>query len=368
MKKHILTSLVLSAFLTACGGGGSSTTNTPTVTSPVISATLYDTSYKNFKSYPTNTLTMPSGFATTYGFGEFVKQGELGVFIANQNYYTQNNSLADVTSDTRLLSDFTFWSVNRDKTLTKVSSVKGCLNPRKAVVADFNRDGIPDVFVACTGYDGNPFPGEKSKLLLSTSRGQYSMTDIGDVAFTHGASAADVNGDGYPDIVAVTGNDLYFYINQGNGTFVKNTTLVPGINLNLPYYTAELIDINNDGKVDLLIGGHEFQGATTQILYAGNNVFGNTSTIISAVAGKGVVLDFTYIAEKNQLFVDRTYDMTHVSGFYGGWALQVVNLTTNISSILADAVGNWVVWLIPQTSNGQTGVVPFTGNSTLYYN
>jgi hypothetical protein len=35
----------------------------------------------------------------------------------------------------------------------------GCLHPRKAIVADFNRDGKPDVFFACHGFDAPPFPG-----------------------------------------------------------------------------------------------------------------------------------------------------------------------------------------------------------------
>lgn len=372
MKNHILASLVFSLVLTGCGGGGGgASNNTPVVAPSVMMASLYDTSYKNFKSYPVDTLTLPaSSYGTSgwlpsaIGLGEFNKQGELGVFIANQNYTTQNDSLVTVNSDPKYLSDFTFWSVNSDKTLTKISSVKGCLNPRKAVVADFNKDGIPDVFVACHGYDDAPFPGEKSKILLSTVRGSYTVSDIGDIAFTHGASAADVNNDGYPDIVVATGNDIYFYINQHNGTFSKNTTLVT--NPNLPYYSVELVDVNNDGKVDLLIGGHEFQGATTKILYADGTGFGATSTTIPAIAGDGVVLDFTYIASKNQLYIERAYDSTNPSGFYGGWALQTFNMTTTISSKIVDSIGNLVGWMVPKTVNGQTGVVPYTGSNSFY--
>jgi hypothetical protein len=302
----------------------------------------------------------------TYGFGEFNKQGELGVFIANQNYTTQNDSLATVSGDQRYLSDFTFWSINSDKTLTKVSSVKGCLHPRKAVVADFNKDGMPDVFVACTGYDDVPFPGEKSKLLLSTTRGSYTMTDVGIVDFTHGASAADVNNDGYPDIAITAGQGIYFYINQRNGTFVKDTTLVSGIQPT-GYYSIELVDVNHDNIIDIIAGGAELTGpAVTKILYGDNTGhFGATSTTIPSIQGLTNILDFTIIGSK--LYVGRAYDNTKPQGFYGGWGLQVVDIGTGVSTVLIDIAGRMPMWFVPKTVNGQTGVVPFTGINTSFY-
>jgi hypothetical protein len=375
MKTHILTSLAISFLLTACGGGGggSATTNTPVVSQPVIAATLYDTSYKNFKSFPVDTLTYPtsnyglSGWEPlTYGYGEFNKQGELGVFIANQNYTPQNDSLATVTSDPRYLSDFTFWTVNSDKTLTRVSSVKGCLHPRKAVVADFNRDGLPDVYVACTGYDSAPFPGEKSKLLMSVSRGVYNMTDVGDVAFNHGASAADVNNDGYPDIAVVAGQGVFFYINQRNGTFVKDETRVSNVTPT-GYYSIELIDANNDNIVDIVAGGAELTGpAVTKIFYGDNTGnFGATTTVIPSIQGLTNILDFTLIGTK--LYVGRAYDNTKAQGFYGGWGIQVVDLGTGVSTVLADVPGRMPVWFVPKTVNGQTGIVPLTVSTTFYH-
>jgi hypothetical protein len=302
-----------------------------------------------------------------YGFGEFNKQGELGVFIANQNYTIQQHSLETVSSDSKYLSDFTFWTINSDKTLTKVSSVKGCLHPRKAVVADFNKDGLPDVFVACHGYDAPPAPGESSKLLLSTSRGTYTMTDVGVPEFTHGASAADINNDGYPDIAVAAGKSVYFYINQRNGTFVKDTTLISNI-ASFGYYSVELIDVNKDGVIDVVAGGAEMTDpAVTKIFYGNSNSsFGETSTLIPAVQGNSNIIDFTLV--DNKLYVGRTYDVTRAEGFYGGWALQVVDLSTGTSNLLIDKPGRYPFWFAPKTVNGQNGVVPFTGSNTSFYN
>ena len=364
--KYLIPSILLSSFLASCGGGGGIA---PAPSGPVIPATLYDTSYYNFKSYPINTLTYPTshGDAITYGYGDFNKAGELGVFIAFPNQ-TPNLSLETVNSNPKYLSDFTFWSINSDKTMTMVSSVKGCINPRKAVVADFNKDGIPDVFVACHGYDAQPFPGEKSKLMLSNSRGSYTMTDVGEIQFGHGASAADINNDGYPDIVMTNGSSVHFYINQRNGTFVRDDTrIVPGNYDLTQYWSVELIDINNDGKVDLLVGGNDFvDGHPTRILYGDGARFGTTSTLIPTVAGAGIVLDFTYIKSTNQLFLGRVFDPTNSTGWYNGWALQAIDLTTGVSNVLVNLASRWIYWFIPSVSNNHVGVSPFN-YSTFYY-
>ena len=75
--------------------------------------------------------------------------------------------------------------------------INGCIHPRKAIVADFNGDGRPDIFVACHGYDATPFPGEANKVVLSQPNGTYVTSNASaDVGFHHGAAAADLNGDG----------------------------------------------------------------------------------------------------------------------------------------------------------------------------
>lgn len=364
--KNILLAILISGLLSACGGGGGGSS---TPSGPVISATLYDTSYQNFKSYPVNTLVNPTsrGDAITFGYGDFNKAGELGVFIAYGNHST-SIPLETINSDPRYLSDFTFWSINSDKTMTMVSTVKGCLNPRKAVVADFNKDGIPDVFVACHGYDAPPFSGEVSKLLLSHGRGSYSIVDVGGVEFGHGASAADVNNDGYPDIVMATGYSVQFYINQRDGTFARDNNRIIEGNYNLDqYYSVELIDVNDDGKVDLLVGGNDFiPEHPTRILYGNGINFGETSRILPTVSGAGTVLDFTYIKSTNQLFLGRVFDPTNAAASYNGWALQALDLNTGASTTLANVVGRWIYWFMPTTVNNRVGVVPFNG-TTFYY-
>jgi hypothetical protein len=62
-----------------------------------------------------------------------------------------------------------------------------------------------------------------------------------------------------------------------------------------PYFSVELVDVDADGKLDLLLGGHEWEGAPTSLfINPGSNNFSSASRItIPAVANEEVVLDFT---------------------------------------------------------------------------
>ncbi len=92
-------------------------------------------------------------------------------------------------------------------------------------IADHNADARPDIFVICRGYDVAPFPGEKDQVVLSRPNGTHVISDAAaDVGFGHGGAAADFNGDGYPDVLAVNDQDparAAVFLNSGDGAFTR---------------------------------------------------------------------------------------------------------------------------------------------------
>ena len=370
MKFKLLKLLVV--MISGCGGGGGTPpsetqNNTPTPT--VMKAKLYDTSYKNFKLngvdsiiYPHNDLRWGGNYEGV-AYGDFLKEGELSVAVAHENYawgigFTAYAEILNNPSE--YSSEIRIYKINEDHSsislrLAVAVKVRGCLHARKLLAADFNKDGIPDIFMVCHGYDNDPYPGEKNMIMMSVARGQYTVSKVGEVAFHHGASAADVNNDSYPDVVVADGLNVYFYMNQKDGTFTKDISSIYA--LNLPYYNAELIDLDKDGIIDIVSGGHEFSGAVTTIFYGNaDGTFGSRTKSIPAILGWGIVQDFTLIGSK--LIVDRTGDSTG-GGMNNGYMIQSVNLITNQSEILGSVTSTAKMWMLPKTRDGVVGVGPF---------
>jgi len=294
-KTGILVASITIIFLSACGGG-SGTSSTPLVAASTPALATSDNSYRNFKQIGLTPQSLPV-FGAARAYADFSGNGRTDIFIAQQRY-----SLSQ-TPQTATPSHFSFWIQQLNGTYTEdtvmLPANNGCISPRKAIVADFNKDSRPDVFVVCHGWDAAPYPGEKNKIILSQPGGTYIINNASaDVGFFHGGSAADLNGDGYPDVVLVNNFDskrALVLLNKGDGTFVRESgTRLPTSLVGGNYYTIELLDINEDGVLDLVLGGHEFESAPTKIfLNPGNNIFeGATPITIPSVPNEGVVLDF----------------------------------------------------------------------------
>ncbi len=146
------------------------------------------------------------------------------------------------------------------------------VHAREAVFADFNGDGVTDLFVAAHGLDAPPFPGEQNVLLLSGPDRlvDVSMTHLpilNDMA--HGADASDIDGDGDIDIFVVTNEGEtrtlpYLLRNDGNGSFsrveaneIMDMEIVDfyatGRSFLAEYSTVRIADVNGDDAPDMLL-------------------------------------------------------------------------------------------------------------------
>jgi hypothetical protein len=121
--------------------------------------------------------------------------------------------------------------------------------------ADFNGDGLPDLGVGYQLSGGTTTYGVNTTLNTSTA-GSVSfgaLNSVGVSGFIQSIVAADLNGDGFPDIIVDNGDSGQFFENDGNGNFA-NTYPKLSIPANSAFFMTA-VDLNADGDADLLVIG-----------------------------------------------------------------------------------------------------------------
>jgi enediyne biosynthesis protein E4 len=149
---------------------------------------------------------------------------------------------------------------------TEVAQKIGLGKPGKGLgiaIADFDRDGRIDIFVA----------NDSMPEFLFRNRGDGTFEEVGLVSGAAvdgegrtyagmGVDFADYNNDGWPDIVVTDlANQVYpLYQNNGDGTFeyVSSRTEISRITFMHSGWGIRFLDFDNDGWKDLLIAqGHD---------------------------------------------------------------------------------------------------------------
>lgn len=136
------------------------------------------------------------------------------------------------------------------------------VHPRSALQDDFNGDGLPDLVVADTGFDGPPLPRHPDTIFLTDEAGKlvnFSEGPLSNYGYSHDITSGDIDNDGDIDIIVANitadSRDQQFrlLLNDGSGTFSLKF-----IDYSLPeesYITGlALADLNADGNLDLIAG------------------------------------------------------------------------------------------------------------------
>ncbi|CAF3610959.1 unnamed protein product [Rotaria socialis] len=111
--------------------------------------------------------------------------------------------------------------------------------------ADLNGDGKPDIIVAVTGAN-------TASVLLNTGNGTFSaQTTYLTGNWPDEVVVVDVNGDGKADIIVANynSNNVGVLLNIGNGTFADQTTYSAGSGASC----VAVVDVNGDGKPDIIV-------------------------------------------------------------------------------------------------------------------
>lgn len=333
---------------------------------------VFATSYENFKNAGVTPLAIPLPNSQFWGATDVVARGYGDFFLRGVRDDLFTARIVYGTSQpeaTAPRAEYTFWRRSDGSYVADASILmppaRACLHPRKALVADFNLDARPDVFVICHGYDAAPFPGERNQVVLSSADGRYQVYDAApDIGFWHGGAAADLNGDAYPDVIVVNDQGVAqaaVFLNNGDGTFTREIRAGRLPTLGSPYFSAELADVDEDGTPDLLLGGHESENAPTQVyINPGSGMFAGVSPVtLPAVSGDGAVIDFalTGTGASRTIWISRTSDGEGT--FYSSRVLQRFGWPTRTGSVVVrDQPGQWVPWILPY----QRGAMTYLGS------
>ncbi len=308
---------------TQTGGGGNSTAGTHAAVHdaenrPITAGGFVDSGPVVFED-----ITQKSGLATWHHtMGTPAKQFIIeangsGVGLIDYNndgwldIYLVNGSTYDALDGKAEAPHAALFRNNHDGTFTNVAATAGVTNDRwgfGVAIADFDNDGWPDIFVANYG---------KNRLYHNNHDGTF--TDIGEKAgitlgnWSTGVTFGDYDGDGKLDVFVsgyvhfdrsnlpvpgskavafsfcnfrgvsvmcgprgLQGEPDHLFHNNGDNTF-SDVSVKAGVSDPNKYYgfTSVFVDLNNDGKVDLLVA----DDSTPNYLYInkGNGTFEDDS-------------------------------------------------------------------------------------------
>ena len=232
------------------------------------------------------------------------------------------------------------------------NKILGTVHGRKVLLGDFNNDGYVDVFFISHGYDNIPFKGEFSKAIFSDGSGGFYDTEYTDfVSFYHGGATGDIDNDGDFDLVVVEGGRGKSLVYLNNGGVLSPSSDLIDQDLAKSMYNAELYDLNNDGYLDLIMGGHDWwnQWSTSYdtlplVVYGDGIDFIDNDYIRLPEANvnrQGLVSNFEFYDLNNdgnvEIILTRTGDGLgeepnlpwNERNFYKNWSIQVLELSGN---------------------------------------
>ncbi|HKI47249.1 MAG TPA: VCBS repeat-containing protein [Balneolales bacterium] len=143
-------------------------------------------------------------------------------------------------------------------------------NDASATFLDVNGDGYPDLYVCSGGYDKYAAHAQElqDRLYLNDGKGHFTLDKNAlpqMYTSTSCVQAADINGDGRPDLFVggrvIPGEypkppDSYILINNGHGVFKDETEQIAPELRNIGMVTdAKWVDLNGDHKKDLIVVG-----------------------------------------------------------------------------------------------------------------
>tara|TARA_R110000823_G_scaffold211018_1_gene341390 strand:- start:3343 stop:6693 length:3351 start_codon:yes stop_codon:yes gene_type:complete len=223
-------------------------------------------------------------------------------------------------------------------------------------VGDIDNDGLDDFYIGGANWSAgamfrqNP-DGTFSEILTELWRQSKDQEDVSSTFF-------DANGDGLLDLYVVCGGNEYpegnvyyqdkFYINKGNGVFVKDDQALPVMTGSGS--TVVSSDYDNDGDMDLFVGGRvtprNYPMAPKSYILRNDSDNGNIKFVDVTAEVAPLLLDLGMVTQANWIDIDgdSNKDLIIVGEWMGITYLKNENgkFVNNSDSVgLSDTTGWW---------------------------
>ena len=237
---------------------------------------------------------------------------------------------------------------------------------RKLLKGDLDNNGYDDIVSIATGIDTQPYSGSKTQIIYFNENGFEQIRLDEDPSYYHTGAIGDVNNDGKLDIIVINSQgpeDTFIYINEGDKRFSKKILKSHPFFANI--FNCSLYDLNSDGNLDLITGGHEWTGfwqdeVDPKIPYLNTIFYGNgdgsfdfdNPTHLPDIEFWGIVNDFIFYDIENdgipEIFICRAtghkdYETVQDNVGYDGLKIQILKKEGNqyINHQILDQPEEW---------------------------
>ncbi len=196
----------------------------------------------------------------------------------------------------------------------------GSTGPKSVVIADFDRDGLPDLAT------GNSYSWDISVLLGDGMGGFGAPNRFSAIYEPYGLKAADLNDDGKTDLVAAnyTGQSVAVLLGDGSGGFGAPTAF----EVREDYLCDVAVgDFNRDGNKDLAVAQHT-AGRVFVLIGDGTGAFSDPATLTAGESASAVTVADLNRDGSDDLVVPSDTEPAYVSVLLGDGAGDFSSETT----------------------------------------
>lgn len=234
-----------------------------------------------------------------FGSRNIIENNNIGITEIVSEDLNNDGFLDIIISQELNLKRVSYYLNNGDGTFGSQQTIALNIEGAQTVATgDFNNDGWMDVVSASRIFSVNP---DFLYVFTNNSGNSFTASQIDtQTAITNKIShlkTADIDNDNDTDIVAVSDGEFNIFYNDGIGNFTKNT-ISPG--LITENYDLTLSDIDNDGFVDVILGGVQ-----TVIYKNTNGVLNYDDSRTNSIVNSGLV----FLVELNDFDNDGDNDL-----------------------------------------------------------